>query len=390
MKQKTILIMLCAMLLSGCGNSDFTDDALVIDFSGKTDIYVQTEQVVESKEEDAEYFYQFDEIDIYCYPDMEKILLDNHVDTKEFSWTAGPSRYADGENFLVGSFLNNGKIQLIYHPVIGTGTGVLVEELHIVDMETLEEYSVPDFVKEAESMVDMEALVNAEDLAGTENEVDLEKIFVGAYQYYQVEGDKIYVNLNVSVESAEELGTIKGVLKEKDGEIFVSEWYYVDAEAEQTVIDVANAYSQMYYETWQEWWEKVESDTTYEFAEAGSGFRYYKVKDGLITLQQIKERTEEICTEDYAGEEFYEKLLEKEGPLFFEQDGELYILEAEMPNLLIGDIKEVDILEKKEGYICAEIRGEDFALGETITDIVIVKEDGIWKVDSLESELKED
>lgn len=235
MKQKTILIMLCAMFLSGCGNSESADNNLVIDFSDKTDIYVQEEKVVESKEKDAEYFYQFEEVDIYCYPDIEKILLDNHIDTKEFSWTAGHSLYADEENFLVGSFLNNGKMQLIYHPVIGTGTGVLIEELHIVDLETLDEYSVPDFVKEAESMVDMEALVNAEDLAGTENEVDLEKIFVGAYQYYQVEGDKIYVNLNVSVQSVKELGIIRGVLEEKDGEILVSEWHHMDAVLENCV-----------------------------------------------------------------------------------------------------------------------------------------------------------
>lgn len=162
------------------------------------------------------------------------------------------------------------------------------------------------------------------------------------------------------------------------------------AEAEQTVIDVANAYSQMYYETWQEWWEKTESDTTYEFAEAGSDFRYYKVKDGLITFQQIKERTEAICTEEYAKEEFYEKFLEKEGPLFFDQDGELYVLEAEMPNILIGEIKEVEIIENEEDFIYAKILGEDALLGETKVFIEIEKEEGIWKVDSLESKLKND
>lgn len=159
------------------------------------------------------------------------------------------------------------------------------------------------------------------------------------------------------------------------------------AEAEQIVIDVANAYLQMYYETWQDLLGKAESGTTYEFAEAGSDFRYYKVKDGLITLQQIKERTEEICTEEYAEEEFYEKLLEKEGPLFFDQDGELYVLEAEMPNLLIGEIKEVEIIENEGDSIYAKILGEDDILGETKVFIEIEKEDGIWKVAELNTML---
>ena len=185
----------------------------------------------ENEKNEQVYLYEFEEVDIYCYPNNEKVMLDNHVEKKEFSWAAGyPSHYENEENFHVGSFLNNGRKQLIYHSVIGTGTGVLVEELHIVDLETLEEYAVPDFVKEAESEVSVETLVNTEDVAGTENEVDPEKIFVGAYQYYQVEGNQICVNLNVSVQTMEELGTIRGILAEKDGEIIVSEWHYMDAE----------------------------------------------------------------------------------------------------------------------------------------------------------------
>lgn len=144
-------------------------------------------------------------------------------------------RAEEMESFHVGDFLNNGRKQLVYHPVTGTGTGVLVEELHVVDLETLEEYAVSDFVKEAESMVDIEALVNTEDVVGTGNEVEPEKIFIGAYQYYQVEGNQIYVNLNVSVQTWEELGTIRGVLEEKDGEIIVGEWQYTDAELETCV-----------------------------------------------------------------------------------------------------------------------------------------------------------
>ena len=54
-----------------------------------------------------------------------------------------------------------------------------------------------------------------------------------------------------------------------------------------------------------------------------------------------------------------------------------------MPGLSTGEIKEIKILEKKEDFIHAKMIGEEFILGETVTDIVLVKQDGVWKIDSL-------
>jgi len=157
-------------------------------------------------------------------------------------------------------------------------------------------------------------------------------------------------------------------------------------ELKQIVADTTYSYSQMYADTWLNLLGEAQTDTIYEFP---NGIKYYKVKDGLITLKEVKTQTEEICTEEFAKEEFYERLLESDAPLLFDDNGELYVCEAEMPGLCIGEIKKVEIIEDDEEYIHAEILGEDFILGEVYTDIVIVKENEVWKIDSLKSDIKE-
>ena len=71
-----------------------------------------------------------------------------------------------------------------------------------------------------------------------------------------------------------------------------------------------------------------------------SGTRRKEIDVGIVV--------EEICTEEFAKEQFYEKLLEKDGPLLFDDNGDLYVLGAEMPDFTIGEIKEVIIIENQE------------------------------------------
>lgn len=173
------------------------------------------------------YTYSFEEVDIFYYPNTSKFVMDNHNIKKEFTWNAGMNDGEDEIAFDVGSFLSNGKKQVVFHPVVGVGTGVLIEDIHVVDLETLEEYVIADFAIEAEKLVDMELFLDAEnDLL---KDVEKEEIFAGSYQYYEVKENSIIVNLNVSIQTYEVLGNFVGVLEEMDGKLNVREWKYEES-----------------------------------------------------------------------------------------------------------------------------------------------------------------
>ncbi len=155
-------------------------------------------------------------------------------------------------------------------------------------------------------------------------------------------------------------------------------------EAKDIVADTYDSYIEMYYSVWQNLLGQSADNTVY----AENGTDYMKLREE-VSLTRIREKTDQICTEDFAEEEFYKKYLEGERPLLLEKEQDLYVLVAEMPGVGIGEIKEITILEKKKNYIHAKMLGEDFILGEMIADIVVVQEDGVWKVDSLETEVKE-
>lgn len=152
-----------------------------------------------------------------------------------------------------------------------------------------------------------------------------------------------------------------------------------DTEAKQIVRDTYMNYNQMYREVWLLPSEQEVDGTIYEL----EGSAYIKLKDSFGLIAQVKEKTEKVCTREFAQKEFYDTTLEREQPYFYEKDGELYLLCGEMPGLSTGEIKEIKILEKKEDFIHAKMIGEEFILGETVTDIVLVKQDGVWKIDSL-------
>lgn len=153
----------------------------------------------------------------------------------------------------------------------------------------------------------------------------------------------------------------------------------------RTVTDTYHLYAQMYEDVWLGASEKAVDGSVCTLKGVGD---YMELNDTVTSIEQIEEKTEQTCTKEYAQTEFYDKLLNRETPYFYEQDGIMYLACTELPGLITGEIKDIEILEKKADYIHARIWGEDFALGETITDIVLVKQDGVWKVDSLESDLK--
>lgn len=194
----TISILIAVIFLSGC--------------AGKETIVTNSTVNVETEQS---YVYTFEEFDISYYPEAGKFILDNHNTQREYTWNVGMNNAEDEIIFAVDSFLNNGKKQIVFHPVIGVGTGTLLEELHVVDLETLEEYVIEDFVIDEEQIVIMESL-------------DKEKLIVGSYLYYELKDNRIIVKLNVSIETYEILGEFEGVLEEKDGKLYVREWSFIE------------------------------------------------------------------------------------------------------------------------------------------------------------------
>lgn len=156
-------------------------------------------------------------------------------------------------------------------------------------------------------------------------------------------------------------------------------------EAKQIVLDTYNEYVQMYGDAWLWAYERAEDGSVCELEEG----MYYKLNDSITSIEQIKVETEAICTKEYAKREFYDKLLDKELPYYLEKDGVVYLQQAEMPGIITGDIKEIHIIENKKDYVQAQLIGENIPIGDTITDITVMKEGNTWKVDNFVENLKE-
>lgn len=211
MKKYNIFCIIFLCFLSGCGNG------MVNDWVNRQENYCEIPQQTHSVDSrEPKYVYNFEEVDITYNPNTTKFVIDNHNIQREYKWNVGMNNGEDEIIFEVGSFLNNGKEQIVYHPVVEVGTGILLEELHVVDVETLEEYVIEDF------RVDEEQILVPETL-------DKEKIFIGSYQYYELKENSIIVNLNVSIQTYEILGVFEGVIEEKDNNLYVREWTYVES-----------------------------------------------------------------------------------------------------------------------------------------------------------------
>ena len=156
-------------------------------------------------------------------------------------------------------------------------------------------------------------------------------------------------------------------------------------EAKQIVLDTYNDYVEMYGEAWLWAYERAEDGSVCELEEGV----YYKLNDSITSIEQIKAETEVICTKEFAKREFYDKLLEKELPYYLEKDGVVYLQQAEISGIITGDIKEIHIIENKKDCIQAQLIGENLPLGDTVTDIVIVKEGDTWKVDKFDDNVAE-
>lgn len=174
--------------------------------------------------------HKLDNIEVHQLFTEGKVCINNGVVEKEFVWDIEMPRYCSELINLtyVGSYLDDGKRQIIFRYTIGTGSGALEEELRVLDYDTLEEYTIPDFV---ELVNQDEEILTAIDAWTEDWGADPEKIVIGAWKYYEIIDNRLIVTLNVSEMTLEEFGKLKIVLKAEDGTLYMDSWELVDVES---------------------------------------------------------------------------------------------------------------------------------------------------------------
>lgn len=116
---------------------------------------------------------------------------------------------------------------------------------------------------------------------------------------------------------------------------------------------------------------------------------YFEVDDEkLSSLSEIKRATEEICTKNGAEKIYYEYYLDQL-KMYHEEDGELYILPMAIVDIYGGELTDFEIVEERKDSIHARMTFSDIGFKVVYTiDMILIMEDGKWKVDYLEQEFQ--
>ncbi len=121
----------------------------------------------------------------------------------------------------------------------------------------------------------------------------------------------------------------------------------------------------------------------------GVEVEYFKIDDEkLSSLSEIKRATEEVCTKNGAEKIYYEYYLDQL-KMYHEEDGELYIFPMAIVDIYGGELTDFEMVEERKDYMHAKMKFSDRGLEVLYTiDIILIMEDGEWKVDYLGQEFQ--
>lgn len=157
-------------------------------------------------------------------------------------------------------------------------------------------------------------------------------------------------------------------------------------DSKELVLNLYDSWRQMNMDVWIVGPEITESN--FYLLKEGVKVPYWKVNDDkLNSITDIKNATEEVCTRSGAEKMFYDAYL-IQSKLYYEEDGSLYRLEADIPADYGEEPVNFKILEEKKDYIHSEMEFSDSESDSesesTYTiDMIIVMENGKWLVDNL-------
>lgn len=166
--------------------------------------------------------HKVDNIEVHQLFTEGKVCINNGVVEKEFMWDIEMPQYCSELINLtyVGSYLGDGKRQVIFRYSLGGGTGAWMEALRVLDYDTLEEYIIPDFV---ELVNQDEEIQNAIDVLLDDWGVERDRVMIGAWETYEIIDNQVILTLTV-----EEFGKLKIVLKAEDNKLYMDSWTLVE------------------------------------------------------------------------------------------------------------------------------------------------------------------
>lgn len=161
----------------------------------------------------------------------EGFILEVEGRKHTFSWKA-PRDLSHPPELYYADIDKDGKREAVVILTLGTGTGIVAQEIHAVKPEQWKEIAVPEAYEAAEALVSSSISTAKEDmlvtiqlkgaspstvtlrLPGRAEEVELgTQAGIGAVTYYRVEDDKLIAETSVSIGFAEGIGRLKLVYK---------------------------------------------------------------------------------------------------------------------------------------------------------------------------------